>query len=334
MSPPRRLRVAITIGPAGPGGTATYARELTDALARRDDVDLVVVGSDDARSELRQPVADHVSVPRLRLAEQTAVAALGPVLSRRGVDIVHGTRQLVPLFVSPPRVLTFHDDYAFTRRSDYDIIKRLLLPPIFRRSLAVANAVLTLSDDVAAVARGYVGDTTPVVDAGAAVSSALAGAAVGPSIVPEPYALVVGDAGPRKRVGWLLDRWEAVEATTGLSLVVAGGRAADAELSMRLERSTVVFRRLPDDDELATLYTHATMVIDASTTEGFGFPHVEAAHFGAPYIALRTDDDPLTAIAAALADDPADADAVRSPTTWDEVADRTVALYHRVLDAS
>ena len=322
------------MGPAGPGGTATYARELADALSRRDDVDLIVVGTTEAQAELRQPVADHVSVPGLRLAEQTAVAALGPVLSRRRVEIVHGTRQLVPLFASPPRVLTFHDDYAFTRRSDYDIIKRLLLPPIFRRSLAVTNAVVTLSDDVAAVARGYVSDTTPVVDAGAAVSSALAGAAVGPPIVPEPYALVVGDAGPRKRVDWLLDHWKAVEASTGLSLVVAGGRAAGAELSARLERSTAVFRRLPDDNELATLYAHASMVIDASTTEGFGFPHVEAAHFGVPYVALRTHDDPVAAIGAALDGSPTLTDRTHSPTTWDEVADRTVALYRRVIDAS
>lgn len=329
----RRLRVAITIGPSGPGGIGLYARELATALARRDDVETLVIGTEAARRELGTTPAAFIRMRGGRLGEQTGVAALGPILRRRRVDLVHGTRHVVPMAASPPRVLTFHDDFVFARASEYDPVKRTLLPAVYRRSLAVADAVVTLSSEVAAVAREHVGDHVPVTDAGAAIATDLAAASTSsvPDGTPARYALVVGDAGPRKRIDRLLDAWTDVESATGLSLVVAGGRAASPDLVTRLERSAATFVRLPSTADLAALYHHATLVVDAAAAEGFGFPRVEAAHFGVPYLVLGDGDDPASLLGAAL-DDAATAPEVAA-TTWDQVAERTMAVYRRVLRA-
>ena len=176
------------------------------------------------------------------------------------------------------------------------------------------------------------GPGTPVVDAGAAVGPGLAAAEVGPPLdgLPERYALVVGDAGPRKGVDRLLDIWDDIADATGLGLVIAGGRAASPELIGRIERSAARLVRLPSDAELATLYTHATLVADASAAEGFGFPRAEARHFGLPYVALRDGGDPVLLVEEAVASGP---EAVSGTVpTWDDVAERTVAVYRRVLE--
>lgn len=332
----RPIRVALTIGPAGHGGTASYSRELARALTARDDVDVVTIGTAAALDETGCRPAAHVELPGRRLLEQTAVALLAPRLGRERIDVIHGTRQLLPQWGPVRSVLTFHDDYALTRSADYDLAKRVLLPPLFRRSLRRADAVVTLQPTTAAAARRYVRAGVPVVDAGAAVASVLRDAEpVSPDTpLPDRYALVVGDANPRKNVDALLDAWPAIEHATGLALVVAGGRVASPELLARLRSGRpATFVRLPDWAELAHLYQHAALVVDPAHDEGFGFTRVEAAHFGVPFTAVRDHPDALGAVEAGLSGRAAAGTPSSEPTvaTWEQVADRTVAVYRDVL---
>jgi glycosyltransferase involved in cell wall biosynthesis len=330
---PAPIRVAVTIGPTGHGGTASYSRELVRALLDRDDVSVVTVGTSAALAESGCRPDEHVTLPSRRVLEQASVATSARRLRRHDVDVVHGTRQLLPLRCSLPTVLTFHDDYVLTRPNDYDRIKRLLLPPLFRASMRRADAVITLHPDTAVTARSYVRSGVAVVDAGASVPSALSEATPtappGPAL-PERFALVVGDANPRKNVGALLDTWPAIESPTGLALVVAGGRVASPELLTRLRSGRPArFVHLPTWGELAHLYRHAALVVDPAHDEGFGFARIEAAHFGVPFVAAREHPDVATAVRSAL--DPARAGAAQSPPSWALVAERTVAVYRDVL---
>jgi glycosyltransferase involved in cell wall biosynthesis len=331
----RPLRVGFTIGPPGHGGIGMYARELAAAITARDDIELITIGSEAALHELRAAPSGHIRCRGGRAGEQAAIAMLGMTARRRRLDLVHGTRHVVPLSGSTPSVLTFHDDFALTRRAEYDLGKRWLLPPVYRRSIAAADAVVTLSAGMADEARRHVGATVPVVNAGAAVSTELAQAVAVPpaTTLPEAYAVVVGDAGRRKRVDRLLDRWDAIEEATGLTLVVAGGRAAWPELVDRLDTSPAVFVRQPTAGELVHLYTHASVVVDAAAAEGFGFPRVEADWFGVPYALLGDDVDPVTAIDEARSSH-ATRRAADDIATWPAVAERTVEVYRRVLKGS
>lgn len=326
------IRVAVTIGPAGHGGTASYSRELVRTLIERGDVQVVTVGTSAALTESGCDPAAHIELPARRLLEQTSVAMLSRRLRSHPVDLVHGTRQLLPLRCPVPAVLTFHDDYALTRPHDYDRVKRLLLPPLFRASMRRADAVVTLHPATAALARRYTRAGVSVVDAGAGVPSALSDATPTPPVgeLPERYALVVGDANPRKNLDTLLDTWPAIERHTGLGLVVAGGRVASPELLTRLRTGqSAVFVQLPEWGELAHLYRQATLVVDPAHDEGFGFARVEAAHFEVPFTAVRDHSDALTAVWAGLAAGTSGDSAPSS--TWASVAERTVAVYRAVL---
>ncbi|TDT15633.1 glycosyltransferase involved in cell wall biosynthesis [Ilumatobacter fluminis] len=324
------MRVAVTVGPTGYGGTATYARELVAALDRRRDVDVVALGSDDAIAELSVQPSEVIAVPARRSVEQLGVAVAARRLHDANVDVVHATRQLVPFGLRVPTVLTFHDDFALTRPDDYDRLKRVVLPPLFRRSLRHADAVVTLDARMASLATEYVPAETPVVDAGAAVPGVLASATpTSPAVrLPDRFALTVGDGNPRKGIAELLDVWPTIAETTGLPLVVAGARVATPALLERIEEEkTAVLVSQPDWGELAHLYRSATLVVDGSYDEGFGFASIEAAWAGTRFVAVRRHRSIEQGIIDALAS-PAPAAFVSS---WDEVADRTVGVYRRLI---
>lgn len=339
---PVPLRVALTIGPSGYGGIATYSRELAIALARRTDVALVTVGSRVARDELaalrdhesRGGTGGHVELADGRLVGQLGVLTLRRQLVVAGVHVFHGTRHMLPLFSPVPTVLTFHDDFAVTRRGDYDVLKRVFLPGLYRRTLRSADAVVTLAAEMSPLAGAYARAGVPIVNAGAAAPSVLTDAvAVRPATrLPERYALVVGDCSPRKNVESLLDAWDAVDTATGLALVVAGGRSASPALRARLaDGPRRVLVAEPSWGELAELYAAAALVVEPSAAEGFGFPRAEAAHFGRPYLPLHDVADIGAAIRDALEADARGTarDLGRAPD-WDEVADRTAAVYRAV----
>lgn len=348
------LNVAVAVGPAGHGGISTYCRELVVALCRRDDLHVIVIGSPAAIEEIEvlrgEALPDRIALRGPRAFEQFRVASLSLALRRRGVDVVHGTRHVLPLFWPGASVLTFHDDFLLTRRSDYDVVKRCLLPPIFRRSVRRADVIALPTVGVADSARALAGPECVLVETGAAMSTQMASAtAIRPANFASGrrYALVVGDAGRRKRVDRLVDVWQ--QLGSDVSLVVAGGRAAAPELLAQIARSDRVHLvSAPTDGELAWLYRHADLVVDASDEEGFGFPRVEAAAFGAPYVALR--EAPVTNVDASWVaylrdriDDTSTqtgserthADTTdRQLVTWDDVAEATVAAYRTALEVS
>lgn len=326
------LSIAVTIGPAGHGGTATYTRELTRALMARGDVALITVGSAAAYDQLtlddgRTPSA-HVDLPENRLAAQSRVAVLRRTI--RDVDVFHGTQQVLPFRSPVPTVLTFHDDYTITRRSDYELVKRVTLPAIYRRTLRIADAMVTLAPTTIEVASRYARPGVPIVCAGAAVPSALRDAKpTAPArALPVRYALVVGDCSPRKQVDALLDAW-----TDRLDLVVAGGGLASLELLARLRSHGCHFVESPSWSELAHLYRGATVVVEPSADEGFGFTRIEAAHFGRPYVACREHPDLASAVALAEIEGNGHtgAPSAEPHDSWDAVADRTVAVYRSVI---
>jgi glycosyltransferase involved in cell wall biosynthesis len=106
---------------------------------------------------------------------------------------------------------------------------------------------------------------------------------------PRPYALFVGTLEPRKNVPLLLAAIAQVRAHLDVQLLVVGGRgwleepifAAHARSGLG---EAVRFLGNLDQDELATLYSHAGVFVLPSLYEGFGLPVLEAMACGAPVI--------------------------------------------------
>jgi glycosyltransferase involved in cell wall biosynthesis len=182
-------------------------------------------------------------------------------------------------------------------------------------------------------------------------------------LVAEPFFLFVGAMQRHKNVPGLIRAFRSMSDTPmggPFGLVLAGPDHNDrpaVEAAIAGDRGIV---RLPQttDAELAWLYHHATALVFASLSEGFGFPIIEAMGFGCPVIAADRGAAREAAGAASLLVDPSNEAAMRSAMerlatgselrqelaakgrdraatfSWDRTAEMTIAIYREVVDAS
>ena len=113
---------------------------------------------------------------------------------------------------------------------------------------------------------------------------------LGPPDRPDEVLLHVGSTIARKRIDVLLEVFASVRAAMpGVRLVRAGGpfTAEQEALAGRLGLEPGAVTVLPyiDRATLAAVYRRATLVLQPSDAEGFGFPVVEAMACGSPVIA-------------------------------------------------
>jgi glycosyltransferase involved in cell wall biosynthesis len=104
-----------------------------------------------------------------------------------------------------------------------------------------------------------------------------------------PFCLMVGNLTPNKNLETVVAAFAELKAR-GLNyrLIIAGsdlfGRLAATLREMRVPPNIELMQHV-DDVTLATLYSSAFCLIQASHYEGFGLPIVEAMHQGCPVIA-------------------------------------------------
>ena len=362
-----RLRIGLLASAlaSGGGGMPRFARELIGALGQTPEIELTLVVPPEARDVAEGSGASNISeIIEIRGRSQIDRALweryrLGSMLEERGVNVIHGTKHLLPR-TKLPTVLTVHDVLALTWPQQYPLAKRILLPRYFRTSLNAATVLVAVSEATAdRLAKLDPSFRSKTVVAQNGLSVDLTSAVAVPPI-DEPtgrFALVVGDLSPRKNVALLTDIWDRVaEATGGMTLVAVGpGGWRSEPVRRRLEklakRGRAQWARQVDDGQLRWYYEHATMVLAPTFEEGFGFPVVEALALGTPVIA-STDaavieaargcathippDDPRAWIEAIVsaASRPANTQTPPPLPTWREHAARTVEAYRRAMDAS
>ncbi len=122
--------------------------------------------------------------------------------------------------------------------------------------------------------------------------------------VRAPYVLAVGAADRRKNLG-LLERAMPLVAARhpSMRLVLAGPRPTLTSDRDAPWRQTLGF---VSDEDLVTLYRHATALLVPSTYEGFGLPVLEAMRLGTPVICSRASSLPEVGGDAAILVDPDD----------------------------
>ncbi|GAB3321572.1 glycosyltransferase family 1 protein [Geodermatophilus aquaeductus] len=356
------LMLATQVPASGTGGgIVRYTVEMARALEALPEVELSVLATASAQpffTDLLGDPARVVTVPDLPVPARTALERSGAALVRgsRRFDVIHGTKHVLPRWGGARRVLTVHDMLQLERPRDFGVLKRTLLTRPYLASIRQADALVCVSRATQRSLERHVPD---VVGRTAAVPLAMstglrtADAEPVDALRDREFALVVGDASPRKNLGLVIDLWSSVVAERpGAVLAVVGPPSwGPSELgrtsSEMVGGGAVRLLGHLTDAQLRWCYEQAGVVLCPSRLEGFGLPAIEARSFGAPLITSSDpalvevsgdaavhlpDDDPrswTSAILAALRAGRRDEPPV-SVRSWDEVARETVAAVERL----
>ncbi|MFO7571275.1 MAG: glycosyltransferase family 1 protein [Gaiellaceae bacterium] len=310
------MRVGIsllTLSPGISGGSETYARGLTRALAAAGSLEytaLVPGRAPDAAGGLPRAVVDEPAwagrgpsrIPALALASRRSRDLRA---SLRALDVVHYALTVPIPRASVPSVVTLHDlqhldlpelfgrGQRWFRRLAYDRTTRsataVVVPSAFVRSRAVERLGID-------PARLHV------------IPHAVAHDLFHPSDEPrERFVLYPARAWPHKNHRTLLDAFALLrDSHPELTLVLTGeGLEALEPLPSGVERRGVVTL-----EELAALYRRAACLVYPSLYEGFGLPPLEAMASGCPVAAANVGAIPEVCGDAAVLFDPTDPEAI------------------------
>lgn len=170
------------------------------------------------------------------------------------------------------------------------------------------------------------------------------------------YVLYVAQAFPRRHLRETIEAFERIASDfQGLKLITIGPDKYRPPLD--IQNARIIRKDYVSDEELATLYAHAKVLVYVSDREAFGLPPLEALSYGVPsvladkpvshelfddnaFFVQRTDSSAeiTTALTNALTNDTKRA-AIRSATpgilsrfTWPHFADRWVSIIHDMMN--
>jgi glycosyltransferase involved in cell wall biosynthesis len=316
-----RLRVGVdgrVLALPGVRGWTRYATNLLRTLSDRDDVELVVFARE-------PPCAHHLAGVRARVVRAELPREtlwndwwLPRQLRAERVDVFHALADRgLPCWKPCPLVVTVHDSYERAHwRGLHPTPKRRLW--YWKHELVnarLADLVLTVSDTTREdlIARGV---CSPEKLARVYLAPA---AEFRPEADPRdddvrraydvraPYVLYVGGYDPRKNVDTLVQAFDRAALADHELVVVAAQTPADADLRASWaslgSRARVRLLEAPPDD-LPALYRGATVFVNPSLWESFGFQLVEAMATGVPLLVSRRTALPEIAGDAALLFEP------------------------------
>ncbi|MBQ29297.1 MAG: glycosyl transferase family 1 [Acidimicrobiaceae bacterium] len=366
------LRVLMTMEAAWhpvPGGTGRVTVDLASALSRRSDIEVQGLSAWHRRPA-PPDFSPTISVRKLKLPRPLLYEAWSrapiPRLSVKGHDIVHSTTIVPPPASKAPLVVSVHD-LAFRRFPErFPGRARRLFERSWRRVLERADAVLCPSAATSADLRagGLAADRLHLVPLGhdpRPVTKEAGLQARQRFGIDGSFVLAAGTLEPRKNIPTLIDAFARIASATNTQLVLAGPTGwgiTPQELLHPLDTDTknrVVITGAVTIDELAALYSEATVFCYPSLLEGFGLPVLEAMSYRTPVVTSKGTSTEEVAGDAALAIDPNSvgdlADALRTVLTdhhvarelaqrgferstafsWDRAASATVAVYRSLL---
>lgn len=371
-----RIGIDATAVPPKPMGAGLYIVYLIQELGKLDTPHMFVVFS---QEYLRPYLADcdskNIKIvwvknmhPALRLIwEQIAFPSL---VRKMGLDLLHSPHYTIPLALSIPVVVTFHDLIFFIYPEKHTLPKRYFFPWMMRRSSKRAKRIVTDSEStrrdamrllhippekITTVHLGYQDNFREIKDQDLLNSIRLK------YNLPDKFIFYAGAIEPRKNVPLLLNVFEnLVKQDYPHHLVLAGGlgwlyqEVLDQIEKMQTKDRIHRIGHVPYE-ELPAFYNLADVFVYPSVYEGFGLPPLEGMACGTPVITSNISSMPEFVGDAGILIPPNDDEAlldaliqviedealrqrliIEGPRraanfTWEQTAKKTLKIYEQVL---
>ena len=316
-------------------GIGTYSRNLLNCFAGSDN-EFVIFCRDQEKDAI--PLVDaftlvSANMDPLAPHERGAFRAL---VEKSQVDLLHVPSPWAPTPLAVPLVSTIHDVTPLLYPRSLQPLLRLRYKRQLGRTLEEARRIITVSQISFSALSAYAGvDPAKVRVIHNGVSEKFRPqtdlevhlAVRRRYALPERFVFWVGDFRPEKNLPFLIEGWSRLQKRLPepLALVLAGAQTGEfrklrKEVKRRGLEGSVLFPGFIRDDDLAAVYSAATVFVFPSLYEGFGLPPLEAMACGTPCVVSNSSSLPEVTGSAAL---------LFNPTSLDNFEDCMVRVLTR-----
>ncbi len=351
-------------------GIGTYSRNLLLRFADTD-IEFVVFCQDEEKGAIPSASTFTLVSANTDPVSPGGRRALRSLVEKAGVDLLHVPSPWAPSPSPVPLVATIHDVTPLLYPRSVGFVLRLRYRRQLARTLAEASRIITVSQISYSALSAYSGvDPAKVRVIYNGVSEEFE-AQSDPEVLqavrrryslPERFAFWVGDFRPEKNLHFLVQAWGRLQRRLPepLPLVLAGAQTGQfGKIRQEVVRAglheNVLFPGFIRADDLAAVYSAATVFLFPSLYEGFGLPPLEAMACGTPCVVSNSSSLPEVTGTAAMLFNPVSLDnfeecVVRLLTdpalyeelkrqgraqsarfSWDKAAEETLAVYRGVL---
>jgi glycosyltransferase involved in cell wall biosynthesis len=354
-------------------GIGTYSRNLLRHFADSG-VEVVVFCQDQVKDTM--PAVDSFTLVSANMDPLSMRSRGGfrTLVEKSKVDLLHVPSPWAPTPLDTPLVATVHDVTPLLYPRSLPLLLRLRYKRQLTHTLGEAKRVITVSQISLSALTAYAGvnpGQVRVIHNGVSerfrpdVSVEEQAAARRYYSLPERFAFWVGDFRPEKNLSFLIHAWSRLlhRIPDPPALVLAGAQRGEyrklrKEVEKRGIEGKVVFPGFIRDDDLAAVYSAATLFVFPSLYEGFGLPPLEAMACGTPCVVSNSSSLPEVTGSAALLFNPTSLDSLQDCVLrvlmehdlyealrqdglrqsalfpWSRAAEETLRVYRSVLEGT
>lgn len=280
------------------GGIEVYARELYRHLGKREnDFEYVGFASKELMSKDNswfpgELIDSGISGENRFSWARGELFSVAPAARRAGADLIHGPAMFGPLRSRIPVVISFHDLLYFSHPELMQT--KLLTEPVKwmeKRGAARASRLITISQYSARAINRYLNFPDDRVDV-IPLAARPANAPIEPTTRRTDLFLAMGQRSPYKDFGTIVRAWAAIPAAERPKLVITGSHGEDPLIPLVSKlglQNDVELKSWVSNEELSTLLSTATALIDSTLATGFSLPTLEAMAVGLPVLLADTE---------------------------------------------